>query len=71
MHTRKWRNQKALERTNTKRSRRKQYWLTKWTANRNSTLGQVIQYNKVRASLGIQSGIILQLKYVYSAPKYQ
>ena len=63
IHTKKGRQQKALERLKDDRNKCDQLWLTKVVSNQKCPTSKLIRHNEVRAYLGIESDVILQFSY--------
>ena len=63
IHTKRGRQQKALERLKDDRNKCDQIWLTKVATNQKCSTSKIIRHNEVRAYLGIESDVILEFNY--------
>ena len=63
IHTKKGRQQKALERLKDDRNKCDQIWLTEVVPNQSCSTSKLLRHNEVRAYLGIESDVILEFDY--------
>ena len=63
IHTKKGRQQKALESLNDDRNKCDQIWLTEVVTNQSCSTSKLLRHNEVRAYLGIELDVILEFDY--------